>query len=167
MDVIWTAEFAGAGKAVVGRMELYGLSLGIAFQIQDDILDIVGDAGTVEEAIAGECCDDLFDIATLEKIAAANRAWGTSTGLSCCDVIAAWMAGLRSSGAFVTRSPWQLLRSATPRGARAGRSRASVEREGRAAHLAHAAGATPAVGVARTRAVSRSAHGTPLILPRK
>ena len=45
------AEFAGAGKAVVGRMELYGLSLGIAFQIQDDILDIVGDAGTVGKTL--------------------------------------------------------------------------------------------------------------------
>src|SRR3954470_941999 len=38
------AEFAGANKALVSRMEMYGLSLGIAFQIQDDILDIVGDA---------------------------------------------------------------------------------------------------------------------------
>src|SRR5687768_10588685 len=32
------AEFAGAAKPLVGRMELYGLSLGTAFQIQDDIL---------------------------------------------------------------------------------------------------------------------------------
>ena len=45
------AEFAGAGKAVVGRMELYGLSLGIAFQIQDDILDIVGDVDTVGKTL--------------------------------------------------------------------------------------------------------------------
>src|SRR3954465_5041852 len=33
------AEFAGANKPVISRMELYGLSLGRAFQIQDDILD--------------------------------------------------------------------------------------------------------------------------------
>jgi octaprenyl-diphosphate synthase len=45
------AEFAGAGKAAVGRMELYGLSLGIAFQIQDDILDIVGDADMVGKTL--------------------------------------------------------------------------------------------------------------------
>jgi len=50
-------------------------------------------AGDIEEAIAAECGDQAFDLATLEKIAAANRAWGTSTGLSCCEIIAAWTAG--------------------------------------------------------------------------
>src|SRR3954471_8591009 len=36
-------KFAGASEAIVAQLELYGLSLGTAFQIQDDILDIVGD----------------------------------------------------------------------------------------------------------------------------
>ena len=48
--------------------------------------------GDVDEAIAEACCDDVFDIASLEKLAAANRAWGTPTGLNCCDLIAAWRA---------------------------------------------------------------------------
>jgi ATP-dependent helicase/nuclease subunit A len=47
-------------------------------------------AGDIEEAIAEACCDDLFDMEAIRGIAAANRAWGTSTGLSCCDVLAAW-----------------------------------------------------------------------------
>src|SRR6478736_2025604 len=51
MSSLLGAEFAGASKAVVGQMELYGLSLGIAFQIQDDILDIVGDTGTVGKTL--------------------------------------------------------------------------------------------------------------------
>jgi octaprenyl-diphosphate synthase len=51
MCALLGAEFAGAGKPVIGRMELYGLSLGRAFQIQDDILDIVGDAGTVGKTL--------------------------------------------------------------------------------------------------------------------
>src|SRR2546421_230858 len=36
------AKFAGAGETRVSQLETYGLSLGTAFQIQDDILDIVG-----------------------------------------------------------------------------------------------------------------------------
>src|SRR3546814_10817165 len=49
--------------------------------------------GDIEEAIAAACRDDVFDRATVEAIAAANRAWGTATGLNTCDVIAAWLAG--------------------------------------------------------------------------
>lgn len=45
------AEFAGAAEPVVGRMELFGLSLGIAFQIQDDILDLAGDTRTVGKTL--------------------------------------------------------------------------------------------------------------------
>src|SRR5687768_16854773 len=40
------AKYAGANEFTIGQLELFGLSLGIAFQIQDDILDIVGDAST-------------------------------------------------------------------------------------------------------------------------
>jgi ATP-dependent helicase/nuclease subunit A len=47
-------------------------------------------SGDIDEAIAEQCCDDIFDLATLRRLAAANRAWGTATGLSCCDAIAAW-----------------------------------------------------------------------------
>src|SRR3954469_7841403 len=45
------AEFAGAGEALVAPLETYGRCLGIAFQIQDDILDIVGDADTVGKTL--------------------------------------------------------------------------------------------------------------------
>ncbi len=45
------AELAGATPEQVKRLELYGLSLGTAFQIQDDILDIVGDARTVGKTL--------------------------------------------------------------------------------------------------------------------
>ncbi|HEX8527047.1 double-strand break repair helicase AddA [Allosphingosinicella sp.] len=49
-------------------------------------------AGDIDQALAEACCDDLFDMATLRRIADANRSWGTPTGLDCFEVIAAWKA---------------------------------------------------------------------------
>jgi octaprenyl-diphosphate synthase len=45
------ASFAGGSAEQVARLERYGLSLGIAFQIQDDILDIIGDASAVGKTL--------------------------------------------------------------------------------------------------------------------
>lgn len=45
------ARLAGASDAQVAQMETFGRSIGVAFQIQDDILDIVGDVGTVGKTL--------------------------------------------------------------------------------------------------------------------
>src|SRR5256885_13400498 len=45
------AQLAGSDEATSRAMETYGLSLGIAFQIQDDILDIIGDVRTVGKTL--------------------------------------------------------------------------------------------------------------------
>ncbi|MCC6240515.1 MAG: polyprenyl synthetase family protein [Phycisphaerales bacterium] len=45
------ATFAGATPKQVKAMEQYGLSIGIAFQIQDDILDLIGDVDTVGKTL--------------------------------------------------------------------------------------------------------------------
>jgi octaprenyl-diphosphate synthase len=45
------ARFAGASDAVTAAMGEYGRSLGIAFQIQDDILDIVGEVSLVGKTL--------------------------------------------------------------------------------------------------------------------
>lgn len=45
------AKYAGADEPTLRQMETYGQCLGIAFQIQDDILDIVGDVRTVGKTL--------------------------------------------------------------------------------------------------------------------
>lgn len=45
------AELAGATPAVAKQMERFGRSLGIAFQIQDDILDLVGETAVVGKTL--------------------------------------------------------------------------------------------------------------------
>ena len=49
-------------------------------------------AGDIEDAISGACADDNFDIAGLRRIAAANAAWGTKTGIDHAELIATWVA---------------------------------------------------------------------------
>ncbi len=48
------ATYAGADERRVRQMETYGLSLGTAFQIQDDILDLVGDQATVGKTLGSD-----------------------------------------------------------------------------------------------------------------
>ncbi|WP_129792493.1 double-strand break repair helicase AddA [Sphingosinicella sp. CPCC 101087] len=48
--------------------------------------------GDIEESIARSCGDALFEMDALRRLAGANRAWGTATGLKACDTIAAWLA---------------------------------------------------------------------------
>lgn len=45
------ARYAGGSEEVIDALHTYGLSVGIAFQIQDDILDIIGDPGTVGKTL--------------------------------------------------------------------------------------------------------------------
>jgi len=45
------ARYAGADEPLAESMERYGLDLGIAFQIQDDVLDIVGDVTKVGKTL--------------------------------------------------------------------------------------------------------------------
>jgi octaprenyl-diphosphate synthase len=48
------ASFAGASPQTVKQLETYGTCLGIAFQIQDDILDIVGDISKVGKSLGSD-----------------------------------------------------------------------------------------------------------------
>ena len=95
-------------------------------------------SGDIEAAIAAECGDDMFDLATLDGIAAANRAWGTKTGLDCCDVIAAWRAGegAKRSAALSALAGIVLKKDGDPRAISAGQLKADPDYESHAARLA-------------------------------
>lgn len=67
------AKQAGASEARVGQLELYGLSLGIAFQIQDDILDIVGDAGTVGKSLGSDVDKEKMTLPMIHFLRTAPR----------------------------------------------------------------------------------------------
>jgi ATP-dependent helicase/nuclease subunit A len=75
------AECSRAGAA------LEALPAGIAPFIRR-ALDVP--AGNIEEAVAAGCA--AMDADAIERIGAANRAWGTATGSAFADTIARWLA---------------------------------------------------------------------------
>jgi ATP-dependent helicase/nuclease subunit A len=93
--------------------------------------------GDIEAAIAAQCADDLFETEALGRIAAANRAWGTKTGLDCCDVIAAWRAGEGAHrGAGLAGLAGLVLRKdGEPKAVTAGQLKADPDYERHAARL--------------------------------
>ncbi|HEX8223083.1 MAG TPA: double-strand break repair helicase AddA [Allosphingosinicella sp.] len=48
--------------------------------------------GDIDEAIAGECCDDIFDVAALRRIGLLNNQWGTKSGLDRASLCERWAA---------------------------------------------------------------------------
>lgn len=95
-------------------------------------------AGDVDEAIAAECCDDRFDLALLERIAAANRGWGTATGLNCCETITAWLNGdgAHRGATLADLAGIVLKKDGEPRSISAGLLKADPDYEAHAAALA-------------------------------
>ena len=45
------AVFAGADEEIAARLETYGMLIGIAFQVQDDVLDLVGEVDRVGKTL--------------------------------------------------------------------------------------------------------------------
>src|SRR3954471_1914357 len=94
-------------------------------------------SGDIEEAIAAECCDDLFEMEALGRIAAATRAWGTKTGRDCCDVIAAWQAGegAQRGAGLATLAGVVLRKDGEAKAVTAGQLKADPDYEAHAARL--------------------------------
>ena len=94
--------------------------------------------GDVDEAIARQCGDEVFDVAALHALAAANRGWGTATGLAGCDAIAAWLAraGAARAAGLDDLAGLVLTKSGDPRKAATGLLKADPDYEAHAARLA-------------------------------
>jgi ATP-dependent helicase/nuclease subunit A len=92
--------------------------------------------GDIDEIIARECA--AFDLATVNAIAAANRAWGTATGLHCCDLIAAWLArgGAGRAASLDDLAGIVLTRAGDPRKISAGLLKAAPDYEALAGRFA-------------------------------
>jgi ATP-dependent helicase/nuclease subunit A len=46
--------------------------------------------GDIDEAIAGQCCDEVFDVAALRRIGLLNSGWGTKSGLERSSLCEQW-----------------------------------------------------------------------------
>jgi ATP-dependent helicase/nuclease subunit A len=92
--------------------------------------------GDVDEVIARECA--AFDVDLLDAIAAANRTWGTATGLQGCDIIAAWLAqdGAGRAASLADLAGLVLTKGGDPRKISTGLLKAAPDYEALAERLA-------------------------------
>jgi ATP-dependent helicase/nuclease subunit A len=68
-------------------------SLGPPELIEDRLRAAFGlPAGDIDAVIAGECCDEAFDVASLRRIGLLNGQWGTKNGLERASLCEQWAA---------------------------------------------------------------------------
>jgi ATP-dependent helicase/nuclease subunit A len=75
---------APAAMAALGAREGVEARLRRAFGIP---------VGNIDEAIAAECCDSIFDLEGLRQIGLLNSQWGTKNGLERANLCEEWAAG--------------------------------------------------------------------------
>ncbi|HMN41540.1 MAG TPA: polyprenyl synthetase family protein [Phycisphaerales bacterium] len=66
------AEQSGADADLAARFELFGLKLGVAFQIQDDLLDLTGDQGVVGKPLRKDAELGKLTLPIIHHLAAAT-----------------------------------------------------------------------------------------------
>ncbi|HEX8126204.1 MAG TPA: double-strand break repair helicase AddA [Allosphingosinicella sp.] len=66
-------------------------SLGPPELVEDRLRSAFGlPLGDIDEAIAGECCDEIFDVGALRRIGLLNGQWGTKGGLERASLCEQW-----------------------------------------------------------------------------
>ena len=58
-------------------------------------------AGDVEEAIAADCCDDIFDVAALRRVGLMNGQWATKSGVERASLCEQWAAAAPAERALM------------------------------------------------------------------
>jgi ATP-dependent helicase/nuclease subunit A len=130
-------RFLKACAAAPEALEWLGPRQGIEARLRQGFGLPLGD---IAEVVAREC--EAFDLETVNAVAAANRAWGTATGLQCCQIIADWLAGdgARRGEGLAGLAGIVLTRKGDPRKAPAGLLKAMPDYEALAARLADGCG---------------------------
>ncbi len=67
------AKLAGANDARCAQLQSYGLSIGAAFQIQDDILDLIGDPSTVGKSLGSDLAKGKMTLPLIHFLQTAPR----------------------------------------------------------------------------------------------
>ena len=70
-------------------MEALGAPLGIEARLRE-AFDLP--SGNIEEVIAGQCCDEVFDVAALRRIGILNGQWATKNGLQRASLCEQWVS---------------------------------------------------------------------------
>jgi hypothetical protein len=68
-------------------------SLGPPELVEDRLRGAFGlPLGDIDDAIAGQCCDEVFDVGSLRRIGLLNSQWGTKNGLERASLCEQWAA---------------------------------------------------------------------------
>lgn len=66
------AQYAGADEATIARLREFGMSLGIAFQIADDLLDLTGSEAEVGKSLRRDLCEGEITLAVIHLLGTLN-----------------------------------------------------------------------------------------------
>ncbi len=65
--------FAGANAGQIAALENYGANLGKAFQIQDDLLDYIGDPAKTGKAVGNDFCEGKMTLPLIHTLRTADK----------------------------------------------------------------------------------------------
>ena len=68
------ALLRGAGEEVTGALATYGREYGLAFQMQDDLLDLMGDEATIGKPVGGDLREGKATLPVLYLLEGKNEA---------------------------------------------------------------------------------------------